>query len=178
MVRYFVILFLVLVSFFIFLFGTAAMCIEAGYEAKKQEIISEIGINIPPKSTIVYTKVPRGIILSVAQAELFDDNGLFLTHNGKTLLDEIAKLLKTFNNNCTIEAHSDDNTANPHAVWEYSIIRANIVADYLVGKAGVDSSRLFPIGFGNIMPFRDNVSTYDFYDSRIDFVIFDYSTSR
>ena len=178
MVRYFVILFWVLVSCFMLLCDSTAKGIEAGYEAKKQEIISEIGINIPPKKTIVYTKVPRGIILSVAQSELFDEKGLFLTHSGETVLDEIAKLLKTFNNNCTIEAHSDDNTANSHAAWEYSIIRANTVADYLVRKAGVEASRLFPIGFGNIMPFRDNVSTYDFYDSRIDFVIFDYSTSR
>lgn len=160
------------------MYNCTAKCLEIGYEANKMEIINEIGINIPQKSTIVYTKVPRGIILSIAQQELFDNNSLILTHNGKKLLDEIAKLLKTFNNNCTIEAHSEKIPANVYAAWEYSIIRANIVADYLVKKADVDTSRLFPIGFGEIMPFRDNVSTYNFYDSRIDFVIFDYSTSR
>ena len=152
------------------------------YEAKKKDIINEINLIIPQRDTITYTKVPRGIILSIAQLEFFNDKNTVLTQNGKLLLDGIAKLLKTFNNNCTIEVHTEENIIrNSNRVnqdWEYSIIRSNIISDYLVQIAGVNASQLFPIGFGNIMPFKDNVSEKDFYNDRVDFVIFDYSTSR
>ena len=152
------------------------------FEFGKTLIIKEINLNIPSKSTIRLTQVPRGIILSVAQKELFEDNSIAISSKGKVLLAEIAKLLNSFDNACTIEAHTEEfyvkgGTANSYD-WEYSVIRANNIANYLVKKYGVKSSRLFPIGFGYIMPFKDNVSDEIFYNNRIDFVIFDYTASR
>lgn len=152
------------------------------FEAKKKDIIKEIDLTIPKRDTITYTQVPRGIILSVAQFEFFNEYNFILSKNGESLLDGIAKLLKTFDNSCTIEVHTEENILrNPNVAdkdWEYSVVRSNVIADYLVKIAGVKTSQVFPIGFGNIMPFKDNVSKKDFYNNRIDFVIFDYSVSR
>lgn len=150
-------------------------------DAKQKVIIEEIIKHIPQKETIVYSQVPRGIILSIARIELFEENSTVLTQNGKILLNAIATLLNTFNNNCTIEVHSEESTQCTictNTDWEYSIIRSNRIADYLSYKAGVSPQRLFPIGFGHIMPFKDNVSPKDFYNDRIDFVIFDYAANR
>ena len=179
MIRYYCIFLFVTTIFF---FTNNKSFCNTKLDSKKQYITKEINLNIPQKSTITFTQVPRGIILSVAQQELFYEHSTKITPDGELLLSEIAKLLKTFNNACTIEAHSEEcyikNENNRNCDWENSVIRANIIADYLVYNFGVKSSRLFPIGFGNIMPFKDNVSDKDFDNNRIDFVIFDYSANR
>ena len=48
----------------------------------------------------------------------------------------------------------------------------------MTNNLSVDSSRLFPIGFGEIMPFKGNVSPKNFTNNRVDFVIFDYTATR
>lgn len=164
---------------FVMCFAEPAQSVN--YDAKKPYIIEEILYSIPQKDTITYTKVPRGIILSIAQSELFDGSSAYLSDNGKILLKYVARLLDTFNNNCTIEAHTEEILENGRIYkedWEISIVRANVVANYMVYNLGISADRIFPIGFGKIMPFKDNVSEEDFYDNRIDFVIFDYTVSR
>jgi len=154
---------------------------QNSFEAKKPFIVQEINLNIPNKSTITFTQVPRGIILSVDQSELFENQSCTITENGTLLLKEIAKLLENFNNNCTIEAHTEENILLNEAVnedWELSIIRANAIAEYFKNNTNIETSRIFPIGFGHIMPFKDNVAPKDFSNNRIDFVIFDYTANR
>ena len=80
----------------------------SNFEAKKSFIIKEIQKKLPNKNTITYTEVPRGIILSIAQTEIFDENSDNISENGKILLLHIANLLNTFNNNCTIEVHNEN----------------------------------------------------------------------
>ena len=167
-------------------FFSAANSIETNYskidfEAKKPFIIKEITQNLPQKDTIMYTDVPRGIILSISQEELFCNNSDEISIEGKLLLSCIAKLLKTFNNDCTIEAHSDELLSGDKIYrddWEISIVRATKIAKYLSTNFGIENNRLFPIGFGKIMPFRENVAPINFSNNRIDFVIFDYTVSR
>ena len=163
-----------------------ATSIESGYsdfdfEAKKPLIIKEINKNIPKKNSVTYTEVPRGIILSIAQEEFFDNNSDKISENGKILLSHIANLLNKFNNNCTIEAHSEERLTPDNIYrddWEISIVRASKIAEYLSKNFQIENGRLFPVGFGKIMPFRGNVAPKDFFDNRIDFVIFDYSVTR
>ncbi len=154
--------------------------IPADFEAKKPYIEAEIETNIPLGQTITYTEVPRGIILSVAQCEIFDELGE-ITPDGKKILYHISNLLNNFDNNCTIEVHTEINTPKNslgEEDWEISIIRANKIAEYLSMTINNAAERLFPIGFGAIMPFKGNVSTKDFPNNRIDFVIFDYTVTR
>ena len=157
------------------------VCAAEKDDAKKPFIVEEILKSIPQKNTITYTSVPRGIILSVAQEELFDGNSDTISPNGQIILQYIATLLNTFENNCTIEAHTEERLSKTGIYkedWEISIVRANVIAHYLVEIHDIPSERVFPIGFGKIMPFKDNVSQEDFQDNRIDFVIFDYTVSR
>ena len=159
----------------------AVMLLSADYEAKKSVIIDDIKKTIPENNLITYTTVPRGIVLSVAQSELFYDKSSKISPKGEKILAQVALLLNNFDNNCTIESHTDENTkndGNSTADWEISVIRANVIAKYLINELKVDTSRIFSIGFGNSMPFNDNVANHNFTDSRIDFVIFDYTVER
>ncbi len=148
-----------------------------------QNIIREIVSNLPQKDTITYTSVPRGIILSIAQAEFFDNNSVNISESGKYLLKSIAEILGNFDNQCTIEAHSEESINRNRYLnsedGEVSIVRANKIADYIVNELGISTDRIFPIGFGKIMPFKNTVDdTTDFPNNRIDFVIFDYTATR
>lgn len=148
------------------------------YNAKKPAIIKDILERIPMNKNVIYTAVPRGIILSVAQQELFENEQKYLSKNGIRLLSLIAGLLNEFDNKCTIEVHVTE-AGQAGSDWEESIMLANVIADYLHTNLNVSSERLFPIGFGSIAPFKDNVSpSVNFPDNRIDFVIFDYTVSR
>ena len=161
--------------------GSMACCDTADFNAQKPCILNEIKAIIPQKNTIRYTQVPRGIILSVAQTEIFEDNSSKISPDGKILLKKIAELLKKFENDCTIESHNENSIIKSDTgeqSWETSILQATALADFLTNELGIESSRLFPIGFGEIMPFRDNVAPADFPDNRVDFVIFDYTASR
>lgn len=172
------------IAIFCIISVNTAVSTESGYsdfEAEKPLIIEEINKNIPKKNSVTYTEVPRGIILSIAQEEFFDNNSDKISKNGKILLAHIASLLDKFNNNCTIEAHSEE-LLTPDNIyrddWEISIVRATKIAEYLSENFQIKNGRLFPVGFGKIMPFRGNVAPKEFFDNRIDFVIFDYSVTR
>lgn len=174
---------LIIIIISIYLQNTS-IALETGaatFDAKKPHIIQEIVTNIPDRKTITFTTVPRGIILSIAQSELFEGNSDKISECGKILLIKIANLLKTFDNKCTIEAHTEeilDFQGLYEEDWEISIVRANAIAVYMVKVLGIDSERIFPIGFGKIMPFYENVAPAKFPDNRIDFVIFDYTVHR
>lgn len=134
------------------------------------------------ENKIIYSEVPRGLILSIAEDKLFTENSSRLTLEGEELLKSIAEVLREFNNNCAIESHTDEEIhsrcSSFKEAWEISIPRANAVAAYLIKNCSIDPARLYPIGYGSIMPFKENVALKDFTDNRVDFVIFDYSSKR
>jgi len=132
-------------------------------------------------NSAAYTKVPRGLIVSIADEKFFQHNSAKLTDEGKELLNIIAGILKNFSNKCAIETHTDEIPQEKTAYresWEISIRRANVITEYLIKCCNINTERLYPIGFGEVMPFNDSVSSEKFTDNRIDFVIFDYSAKR
>lgn len=137
---------------------------------------------LAPNSHIVaYTKVPRGLIVSVAESVLFNKGDYRVKESGFALLDVIAGVLSQFDNRCVVESHTDEAIspqAQYSADWEISIMRANEITDYVVKKGKIKRGRIFPLGFGEIMPFKENVSKSGFQDSRVDFVIIDYELKR
>ena len=169
-------------------FVTAGVSFAINYtdnqnDALKSDIVLEIVNTLPKKDTIIYTIVPRGVVLSIAQSEFFDNNSDVISEQGKYLLKYIADILKSFDNKCTIEAHTEEfiNRENNFYSedWEISIVRANKIADYIVKELRISGDRVFPIGFGKIMPFKNTVDdSSEFTNNRIDFVIFDYTASR
>ena len=135
---------------------------------------------LPQEANVIYTFVPRGLIISVEESELFPKNSIYIKCSGANILNGIAQILNEIDNNCTIESHTDgySDTSYPSS-WEISTARANSIADYLIYCKKVPTERIFPIGFGEFMPFEDNVSkTTIGFDKRIDFVIFDYEYER
>ena len=131
--------------------------------------------------SVVYTRVPRGLIVSVAQSQLFDNDKTEIKKCGLLVLNAVIQVMKTFNNKCVIESHTDETLPadSPYKEdWEVTIIRANKIADYLVKIGKIPPERIFPLGFGEYMPFKENVSKTGFTDSRIDFVIIDYELNR
>ena len=101
--------------------------VQSKVDAKKPRIIEEIISDLPLKNTITYTKVPRGIILSVAQSELFEGNSDYISYKGKNLLKIIAEILDAFGNKCTIEAHTEEVIYN-NEVYDLVIMeKSNLV---------------------------------------------------
>ncbi len=136
---------------------------------------------LPNKKTIIYTKVPRGLILSIDEKEFFDEGSSVLKPQGKLLLNAISDVLKNFDNQCVVESHTDEPIADNNIMkydWELTIMRANAVVDYIVVKTKFPYGRIFPQGYGEIMPFYDNVARKNFSNRRVDFVIFDYDIER
>lgn len=135
---------------------------------------------MPENANIIYTFVPRGLIISVDESELFPQNSIYIKCSGANILNGIAQILNEIDNNCTIESHTDSScNTGYHSNWEVSMARANSIADYLIYCRKIPTERVFPLGFGELMPFKDNVSkTTIGFDKRVDFVIFDYEYER
>lgn len=161
--------------------GVQSLYISATFDSQMNSIQNAFSNVLPKKETIIYTKVPRGLVLSIAEKEFFSPLDYHIKPSGKQLLNSIISVLQEFKNDCTIESHTDENIpANSefHQDWELAIMRANAIAEYIVKKGHIDSGRVFPLGFGEIMPFKENVSPKGFSDKRVDFVIFDYDLKR
>lgn len=139
--------------------------------------------NILPESTpVVYTIVPRGLIVRVDEDIFFSGDSILIKKSSTEVLDAIISVLRQIGNNCTVESHTEghDNTVGIYrSNWEISMARANSITDYLVYCGKIPAARVFSLGYGDCMPFRDNVSaSKDGFDRRIDFVIFSYEYKR
>lgn len=131
--------------------------------------------------TVRYTRVPRGLIVSISEKELFNKGDYRIKCSGYKILDAVVAVLSQFDNRCVVESHSDENIPDDTAYssdWEITIMRANEVTAYIMKCGKISRDRIFPLGFGEIMPFKENVSRSGFEDSRIDFVIIDYELKR
>lgn len=175
-------LFLIFMSYDIVLAeDIQTLYISTVFDSQINTIQNAFKDKLPDKKTIVYTKVPRGLVLSINESEFFDNGCAVVKPYGKQLLNSISEVLKEFNNQCVVESHTDEPIPENSSLtedWELSIIRANAIVDYLVLKTQLPYDKIFPVGFGEIMPFNDNVSDYNFSDRRVDFVIFDYEIKR
>ena len=154
---------------------------RSGINASMPSVQDYFEKGLPLKNTITYTQVPRGLIVSIDESEFFEPQSIILKSDGKFLLDTIAVILEKFDNPCVVESHTDEPVSGMGALkhdWELTIMRANAIVDYLVIKNKLPYRRVFPLGYGEIMPFNDNVAARNFSDRRIDFVIFDNSIKR
>lgn len=157
------------------------LCISTVFDSQISLIEGDFQKTLPQKKTIVYTKVPRGLVLSIDESEFFEKGSTVIKPEGKLLLNCISDVLKNVDNQCVVESHTDEPISHENIMkydWELTIMRANAIVDYVVMQTKFPYDRIFPQGFGEIMPFNDNVARKDFSDRRIDFVIFDYDIER
>ncbi len=161
---------------------TEVVPISVVINSKALEIQKKFERAIPENTPVIYTFVPRGLIVSIHEEVFFVDENTDINLKGVRVLNSIIGVLKSIDNDCTVECHTEGHF-NPCAKyksnWEISMARANSITDYVVYCGKIPSHRVFPLGFGEWMPFKENVSTATKgFDKRIDFVIFDYEYER
>ena len=114
---------------------------------------------LPQNDSIIYNKVPRGLIISIKSKVFFTDGEVEILESSKS-----------------IESHSvNENFENPYRYnWELTTIRADKIVQYLIKEEKLNPQKIEAIGFGEIMPFFDNVNSNANLNRRIDFVIINY----
>ncbi|CCY62308.1 chemotaxis MotB protein [Clostridium sp. CAG:967] len=136
---------------------------------------------IPPQKGIMFTKVPRGLIISVDEKMFFNEGEARIKESSLIILDTICVVLNRLSNYCIIEDHTEDNDLTNSYYrenWELSIARAGNIVQYMSAYCKIPADKLFALGYGEYMPFRDNVAPKNGMDSRIDFVILEYEAMR
>lgn len=131
---------------------------------------------LPQNHSVIYTRVPRGLVVSFKSEVFFPENEVELLDSSKSILHIIANILKTLPNECIIESHSvNENLKLPYRYnWELTTIRADKIVQYLISEEKINPKKIESIGFGEMMPFFDNVNSNANLNRRIDFVIINY----
>lgn len=133
--------------------------------------------NIGKNTSVFYTKVPRGLVVSFDSDIFFENDSVDLKDSSKDLLNKISILITEIGKPCVIEGNSTERNLRGSFInsnMELTIERAQNIAQYIVQTKLVSHSQIYAIGFGELMPFRDNVEYCDDMDNRIDFVIINY----
>lgn len=130
---------------------------------------------------IFYTEVPRGLILSVSDNLLFMKNArgeIVINPKAYVFICELVNVLHKINNQCVIEGHSDSSPTLSN--WEFSIMKADMITEYILNMCPKLQNRIFSVGFGSNEPFSSEIIGHKCkkLNNRIDFVIIDYSTAR
>lgn len=160
-----------------------------GYHSEKYSVNNLEKIfaqSLPQNKGIIYTKVPRGLVISFNEHIFFNENETKIKENSLYILNIIANILKQLPNQCIIEDHIREQNFNNLENWEVSMTRASSISEYLIKYEKVPQEQLFDIGFGNMMPFYDNVAPLEnnatgfasSMDNRVDFVIIEYEAKR
>lgn len=127
---------------------------------------------------IIYTKVPRGLVISIDEKIFFNKNEAKIKESSLKILDTIALIIKDLPNEFVIENHTTEILTDPYQ-WELSIIRANNLAQYFIKYHKFPKNKITSLGLGNSVPYRYKKSEMDFdTNNRIDFVILEYETMR
>lgn len=100
-----------------------------------------------------------GVAIQLRDNILFETSKSDLRSESKEILDSIAALISSMNNNIVVEGHTDNrpiNTAEFPSNWELSVDRAINVVRYFVENGKIDPSRLSATGYGEFQPIVDN----------------------
>lgn len=130
---------------------------------------------------VIFTKVPRGLVISFDEKIFFNKGDARIKEHSLYILDVLASGLKNIPNNCVVENHTDEDmgsVSDYNYDWEISLARASNITQYLINCGCVESNRVFALGYGEYMPFKDNVSPKEGIDNRIDIVILEYEANR
>lgn len=163
------------------LFIISILC--SGLEYQKRyvplnEIQNTLEKTLP--ENIIYTKVPRGLILSIDGDFFFDSCETRLKESALQTLDIISDIIKDINNDFVIEDHSSvsDCVLNLEN-WEISSMRSSAIADYFINKKDIPKEQIFDIGYAEFMPLKTEIaSKIENLKNRIDFVIIDFEAKR
>ena len=151
--------------------------ISVSYQPNADRLESVFKAAIPIKEGIIFTKVPRGLIVSINEEYFFNNGESRIKESSLYILDIIVALLHKLSNYCVVENHTEENFNNDEN-RELSLSRSANIVQYMITCGKLPSSRLFALGYGQYMPFRDNVAPDMGINNRIDFVILEYEARR
>lgn len=116
----------------------------------------------------------RGVVVRVKGQLLFDSGSAQLRAEALVFMDEIARMVKLFPYELSIEGHTDDlpiTTPEFPSNWHLSAGRAISSLRYLSEVGGIDASRLSAAGFADMRPLVPNDSTQNRgVNRRVEFV--------
>lgn len=175
-------IFFIMVIIFCTGFSDKVVDISVSYQPNVDKIEQIFKAYMPIKHGIVYTKVPRGLVISIDESQFFSNGDARIKESSLYALDVIALIVQRLRNYCVIENHTQQEIpvdSDYKEFWEISTARAQNIADYMVICRKVPFEQVFPMGFGDFMPFEDNVSnSTKGFNNRIDFVIIEYEAKR
>jgi flagellar motor protein MotB len=125
---------------------------------------------------MVYTVVPRGVVVSFSSSIFFENGKDVLIESSKSLLDEIGATINLLNMECVIEGNIQNAEYDKNLYYsniEYSTVLADKIMNYLINNSSVNSLKIKSIGFGQISPFFHSENQNQM-KNRIDFVILNY----
>ena len=102
----------------------------------------------------------QSVTLRIDDHLLFGSGDADLIVAGESVLQQLARALQTFEGHVSVEGHTDNlpiRTPRFPSNWELSSARAISVVRYL-SLAGVETSRLRAVGYGDTRPLADNDS--------------------
>ncbi len=173
-------------------------CLNISYQPNTDKLETIFKAALPLKEGIVFTKVPRGLVVSIDERYFFSDGEARIRESSLCILDTIILLLHKLPNYCVVENHTQDNNLACTIYnddCEISIARSANIVQYMIKYGKLSPSQLFSLGYGQYMPFRGNVESYDSskgiptgmaasqncnnkMNKRIDFVILEYEAKR
>lgn len=175
-------IFFILILVFCTGFSDSVINVSVSYQPAVERLEQIFKSYMPVKQGIIYTKVPRGLIISIDENQFFSTGDARLKESSLYILDTISFIVEKLKNDCVIESHTQQEIPQDRdykEFWEISTARAQNIADYMVFCRKVPFEKVFPMGFGELMPFKDNVSTSPKgFDNRVDFVIIEYEAKR
>jgi len=102
---------------------------------------------------------PRGLIVSLGEAGVFDSGSDQIKPEGKALLDRIAATLVSLDNQIRVEGHTDNvpirNSRFP-SNWELSTARATAMISYLIGNFQLKPELVSAAGYAEYRPAASN----------------------
>ena len=116
------------------------------------------GKELLDKELIRVTQTEDWIEIELNQNTLFAGASANLRGQAGEVLDEIAVMLKKYENGIHVEGHADSRPIRTRAFpsnWELSAARAASVVSYFVSR-GLDAQRMAAVGYGQFRPIADN----------------------
>jgi chemotaxis protein MotB len=102
----------------------------------------------------------RGLVVTILTDKvLFDSGSAQLQDEGLYLLDLVAEALSSVPNQLSIEGHTDSrpiSNAKFASNWELSTARATSVLRFLIGRHGLEGTRMQASGYADTRPIDDN----------------------
>ena len=173
------IMYFMYLTFLFLVFELKAYSVEAYYKIDSTLSIMNYLKNNLSDEKLLYNIVPRGLVISVPVAEIFDDGNFDIKYGANDFLFRLGKIIKFINKPCVVEGNAlTQKDSDDMSNLELSIMRADRLVEFFINKSGIPPLMIRGIGLGDMAPFDDNVSYKEHLNRRIDFVILNYEWDR